>query len=161
MTSYLPNSFSIHTPASIPVNMTKLRPELPNLVVRQDAGGVTGTVINPQLLGSHAIFVTPSQTSTLFLPAASKILQMFGYSVDTGIPKLQVGDVLQLKVVNRGTGTAIIQGDALSSDSSAVFVPATGTNVGISLVGFPKDLFIEFLQVSGSPQGMTGLYTVY
>lgn len=164
LTPSLQNSFSIRTPASVPVNITKLRPELPMLLKHQDLGGTTGTVVNPQMLGSNAIFVSPSSTATFFLPPASQILRMFGYNLDSGQPKLNVGDVLNVRVINRGSAPAVMQGDVLSSDGSAVSCP-TGGSLAVSgatvPVGAPKDLFIEFLQVNYSTSGMTGYYTVY
>ena len=164
MSSITNTSFAIRNPSSVPVNITKLRPELPALINRQDLGGATGTVISAQMLGSSTVCVTPSQTSTFFLPPASQILRMFGYNLDTGMPKLNVGDIIHTKVINRGSAPAVILGDPVSSDGSGVAV-ATGASLLVAgatvPVGCPRDLFIEFLQVNYSTSGMTGLYTVY
>jgi hypothetical protein len=116
------------------------------------------------MLGANAIFVSPSATSTFFLPPASQILRMFGYNLDTGQPKLNVGDVLNVRIINRGSAPAVVQGDAVSSDSTAVVCLTGASNLvaGASVpVGAHKDLFIEFLQVNYSTSGMTVYYTVY
>lgn len=162
-------SFGVRNPVGI-VNINRAPPATCFRITKADMGA-TGTTITPNFIDNHTIVVSPSTAGQVYtLPSASLILSEFGKNVDTGIPKLGVGDSLLVDIVNRGNNPAVIAtASAANGGDGTQLVCATGS-AGIQGVGFtgaviPRGrlttLTLEFLEVNGSVAGATGLYTIY
>lgn len=152
---------------SVPANRT---PALTTGRVFKQNLGTAGTAIPPAYVLGHTIVVSPSTgLQTYTLPTASAILAEFGKSIDTGVPKISVGDSLVLRVVNRGSSAAFIASNPTGGDGTAI-IAYTGSSAAVSgaqytgsvvPVGKLTTLYLEWLQVNGGVNGATGLYTVY
>lgn len=152
---------------TVPAN--RAPPLVTGRVIGQSAG-TSGTAIPPSFLMNHTIVVAPTAANqTYTLPTASAILSEFGKSIDTGVPKLAVGDSLILRVVNRGAAPAYILSNPTGGDGTAL-IAYTGSATGnagpgftgsVTPVGHLSTLYLEWLQVNGGVNGATGLYTIY
>ena len=140
-------------------------------ITKQDMGPA-GTSIPPGAILGNTIVVSPTGANqTYTLPTASSILSEFGKSIDTGVPKLSVGDSHIIRIVNRGTAPAYVASNPTGGDGTAIIVNnggATGNYTSsyaytgtVVPVGHLTSIYLEWLQVNGGVQGATGFYTIY
>src|SRR6266576_1087225 len=95
-------NFNVKTPSNTPLVSNRQGPLVTGRISKAGQGNVTGPISVGGFL-NHTIVVSPQTVNqTYTLPTASQILSEFGKSIDTGVPKLNVGDSHILRVVNRG-----------------------------------------------------------
>lgn len=162
--SLVPNqSFSIKHP--ILINPFNRAPASTVTRVIQSNLGTTSAAVPASIIPGGYIFVSPtgSTGSTYTLPTAATLLSEFGETL--GQPSLAAGEVLVLRVVNKGTQPAIFVGSTGTDGTSVTALsPVTGT-------GRTTWLNIEFTSISaggvsgnnnvGIIFGGTGSYTLY
>ena len=162
------SNFSVRTP--IPPYNPNREPILHSGVVVKNNLGATSTSVPATAILGHTIVVAPTTAGQIFtLPTASSILYEFGRSIDTGVPKTAVGNMVVFSVVNRGTVPAYIACNPTGGDGTAIIaynggiINATGPSYTGAVVpkGKITPVYMEWLQVSGGVNGSTGQYTLY
>lgn len=162
------SNFGVRTP--IPPYIPNRSSPLHSGVAFKENMGVSSTAIPASAVLGHTIVVSPTTANqTYTLPTASSMLYEFGRSIDTGIPKTSVGNMLVFNIVNRGTLPAYIASNPTGGDGSAIvaynggITGTTGPSYTGSVVpvGHITPVYLEWLQVNGGVNGATGQYTLY
>ena len=153
-------NFSIKTPV-VPFNPTK-EPFLTSGIADSYSQGTTSATISSGSLLGQTLLIHPSAGGqTYTLPTASSILNTFGRSIDTGIPRTSVGNMLVFNVVNRSQFPATLACNTTGGDGSAITC-GTGSFGSTPLQwGKITPVYLEWLAVSGGLDGATGQYTIY
>jgi len=161
-------NFSVRTPLP-PYVPNRSSPLHSGVALKEDLGASSTAIPAAAILG-HTIVVSPTTAGQVYtLPTAASMLYEFGRSIDTGVPKTGVGNMIVLNVVNRGTLPAYIACNPTGGDGSAIIaynggvISATGPSYTGSIVpkGHITPVYMEWLQVSGGVNGATGQYTLY
>ena len=162
------SNFGVRNP--IPPYIPNRSSPLHSGVAFKENMGASSVAIPPSAVLGHTIVVSPSVANqTYTLPTASSMLYEFGRSIDTGIPKTSVGNMLVFNVVNRGNFPAYIACNPSGGDGTAVVAYQGGVtgSAGPSYtgsvvpVGRITPVYLEWLQVNGGVNGATGQYTLY
>lgn len=161
-----PQNFVIRSPNVV----VKANREAPAVTAHNSVQslGNAAAAIPPSALVCDTIVVSPTGTNsvTYTLPTAAAILSSFGEEL--GVSKLAAGDLLKLRVVNRGITPAYISSAITGGDGTIVIALPAGTGSTsplytgtVAAIGHSTSLTLEWLTVSSGANGSTGTFSIY